>query len=44
MARTILSINSVLNEIKNERKRKDDSENTITVNNSEYDRIDFRQI
>ena len=43
MARTILSINSVLNEIKNERKNKEKNDK-ITVNNTEYGRINFRQI
>lgn len=43
MARTILNINSVLREIKSERKNKDKSDK-ITVNNSEYGRINFRQV
>lgn len=43
MARTILSINSVLNEIKNERKNSGKNDK-IKSNNSEYGRIDFRQI
>lgn len=43
MARTILSINSVLTEIKNERKNKQETDK-ITVKKSEYGRIDFRQI
>lgn len=43
MARTILSINSVLNEIKDERKNSSKNDK-INSNNSEYGRINIRQI